>query len=164
MNNVWIVVCNAARARIYASHSPPAEWTLIESFDSPEGHETDSELVRDRAGQSSSQGASVHHNALAAKTPPKQVAAERFVRKVVDALDGGLQSNRFGHLVLVAPPRTLGMLRKELSVELTKHVMATVDKDFEHEDAHTLATKLHKEVTIPVDQQDVLRTSERHPH
>jgi protein required for attachment to host cells len=164
MNNVWILVCNAARARIFETDGAGAAWSMVEVFGNPAGREGDEELVRDRAGSKSPPGGSVHHNALASKTSPKEVAEDKFVRTVVDALAGRLASSPFEHLVLVAPPHVLGLLRDGLPAQLTKRLLATVVGDFEHLDAASLATKLHANVAIPLPQREVVHANENHRH
>jgi protein required for attachment to host cells len=66
--------------------------------------------------------------------------------------------------VLVAPPHTLGMLKAELTRELEKHLLATIDKDLTHFDAPTLAERLRETIRIPPDQREVIRTTHKHAH
>jgi protein required for attachment to host cells len=164
MNTVWIVVCNAVRARIFASIGPATEWEMIRAFDHPEGRETEGLLRRDSAGSRSPQGASVHHNSLSPRTAPKNVAAAAFVRTITDALDQGMRSSQFGHLVMVAPPHLLGLLRKALTPELRKHLLSTVAKDYEHTSTQELASLLHAEAAVPLGERDVVAAGERHGH
>jgi protein required for attachment to host cells len=164
MNTVWIVVCNAVRARIFASVGPAAEWQMIRSFDHPEGRDSDASLSRDNAGSRSPQGSSVHHDSLSPRTAPKNVAAASFARTITDALDQGMRSRQFEHLVMVAPPHLLGVLRKALTPELQKHLLSTVAKDFEHTNAHELASLLHAEAAVPLGEREVVKANERHGH
>jgi protein required for attachment to host cells len=162
MNTVWIVVCNAIRARIFASMDPSAEWQMISAFDHPEGRESDASLSRDNAGSRSPPGSSVHHNSLSPRTTPKNVGVASFARTIVDALDQGVRSRQFGHLVIVAPPHLLGILRKALTPELKKHLLSTVAKDFAHTSAHELASLLRTEAAVPLGARDVVDANERH--
>jgi len=164
MKKVWIVVCNAARCRIFESNGAGAEWMLVDTFQHPEGRSNTSELVTDSAGQGASLGGSVHHDAKAPKTSPKEVEVARFIHTVVGALDRGLRSNHFSHLVLVAAPHVLGMLKNELTTELSKHLMSTVDKDLENMGAIALAAKLRVETSIPLSERDVTRAPEKRAH
>jgi len=81
-------------------------------------------------------------------------------------LDKGLRSSRFDHLVLVAPPHCLGMLKNELTVELEKHLMATVDKDLTNIDAADLSNRLGDTARIPVAERlaSEAKASSRHAH
>ncbi len=75
-----------------------------------------------------------------------------------------MRSNRFAKWVLVAPPHVLGLLKNELSPELTKHLMTTVAKDYTHLGPEELVAHLHDAVRIPPDQRDVVREKTKHSH
>jgi len=75
-----------------------------------------------------------------------------------------MRSSRFSRWVLVAPPHLLGALKKSLTPELTKHLMATVDKDLSHVPSPELPETLRAVVRIPLDQRDVVRESSKHVH
>jgi protein required for attachment to host cells len=162
MDKVWIVVCSKSRARVFETHGPTAAWALVQTLEHPSGRLHDGALATDREGQSSPLGGSVHHNALAPKTAPKEVDAEHFVRAVGALLERALPSNGGAHLVLVAPPHILGMLRKELSGALTKQVLATVDKDLDHLGRDALAEALRASIPFPLVERDVRPTDETH--
>jgi protein required for attachment to host cells len=165
MNKVWILVANASRGRIYETQQgEDADWRLVEAFTHPSGRSHTDELVTDGAGRNASQGRSVHHNAMVPKTSPKEVEKEHFVHALVTALDHGLRTNLFDHLVLAAPAHVLGMLKKALTPQLAKHLLATSDKDFEHLDAKELSERLASKARIPIDQADVVRNPEGHAH
>ncbi len=53
---------------------------------------------------------------------------ERFAKTIAEALYKAAHANRYSKLVLVAPPATLGTLRKELHSEVTSRVTAEIDK------------------------------------
>jgi len=66
--------------------------------------------------------------------------------------------------VLVAPPHFVGLMKKELTSELTKHLMTTVDKDMTHFTVRELAERLQESVRIPAEQRDSLREPDKHGH
>jgi protein required for attachment to host cells len=115
-------------------------------------------------GHSSSEGGSVHHNALAPASSPKEVEKAHFVHTLATMLDQAMRSRRFHRWVLVAPAHFLGMLKKELTVELQKHLMASVDKDLSHLDPRDVAERLRDVVRIPPDQREALHPSGKHGH
>lgn len=63
-----------------------------------------------------------------------------------------MRAARFGKWILVAPPHFLGLLRKELTGELEKHLLATVDKDFKDFDVHALAERLRNVTQIAINE------------
>jgi len=165
MNVVWILVCDSARGRLFETRGNNPSWNLLEVFDHAESRSKSSELASDRMGQSTSQG-SVHHGALAPATSPKDVEKGHFIHALATMLDKGLRSSRFDRLVLVAPPHCLGMLKNELTVELEKHLMATVDKDLTNIDAADLSNRLGDTARIPVAERlaSEAKASSRHAH
>jgi len=55
---------------------------------------------------------------------------EKFLRKVADRLDAAVNAGQAKSLILVAPPRALGVLRQTYSHTLRAAVRAEIDKDF----------------------------------
>lgn len=53
---------------------------------------------------------------------------ERFARSIADALHKGSLDERFRDLVIVAPPATLGALRKALSPRVAERVISEIPK------------------------------------
>lgn len=53
---------------------------------------------------------------------------ERFAKTLAEALYKSAHAGKFSQLVLVAPPATLGTLRKELHSEVSSKVVAEFDK------------------------------------
>jgi protein required for attachment to host cells len=164
MNTVWVLVCDAARARFFELHGEHPTWHLVSEVSHDESRLKATDLVSDKAGRSSSEGGSVHHNALAPASSPKEVEKEHFAHSLGKTLDQALRSARFHRWVLVAPPHFVGVMEKELTAELKKHRLTTVDKEMCHLGPRELAEKLQHAVEIPLDQQDVIRPTSKHPH
>jgi protein required for attachment to host cells len=164
MNTVWVLVCDAARGRLFEIRGGDDAWHLLETFAHGESRSKASDLVSDHSGQSTSQGSSVHHNALAPASSPKEVERGHFAHELGTMLDQAMRSKRFHRLVLAAPPQFLGMLKKELTHELTGHLMATVDKDLSRFESHELVEHLRDAVRIPPDQREVVHETGKHPH
>jgi protein required for attachment to host cells len=131
MNTVWVLVCDAARGRL---------------FEVGEGD------------------GSVHHNALAPASSPKEVEQGHFSHTLANALDQAARAKRFRRWVLVAPPHFLGMLKKELTAEVSASLMTTVDKDLSRFELREIAEQLREAVRIPPDQRDVVREPRKHAH
>jgi len=58
-----------------------------------------------------------------------QLAEERFAGELADALYRHAHANRFEKLVIVAPPKVLGNLRKALHAEVIARVAAEIPKE-----------------------------------
>ena len=143
MNNVWVLVCDASRGRLFEIPEPAGDWNQIEVFD----HE-----------------GSTDHDGVARASDAKEVEKKHFAHTLASMLDQAQRSNRFRALVLVSPPHFLGMLKAELTAELTKHLIGTLDKDLTHESQAQLVERLAETVLLPVDQRTVLQQSHNHPH
>ena len=164
MNNIWVLVCDAAKARFFEIRSGDPTWHVLEVVSHEESRSKTSELTGSPSGSRSSQGGSVHHNALAPPTSPKDVEKAGFAHTLATKLDEAMRSARFRKWVLVAPPHFLGLMRKELTSALEKHLLTAVDKDLGHLALHDLSERLRDAVRMPLDEQESTRADKRHPH
>jgi protein required for attachment to host cells len=57
---------------------------------------------------------------------------QRSVHALVQSLERGMADNQFRHLVLVAPPRMLGVLRDSLPRGLADRLRSSLAKDWGH--------------------------------
>jgi protein required for attachment to host cells len=58
-----------------------------------------------------------------------QQAEERFLRRLAGHLDGAVNAGQAKSVVIVAPPRALGVLRQAYSHNLRAALRAEIDKD-----------------------------------
>ena len=63
---------------------------------------------------------------------PGEAEEHRFVHELVRVLERGVADTHFHHLVVVAPPKLLGMLRDGLTRELAQRLRASTHKDWGH--------------------------------
>lgn len=125
----WILVADAGSARIYCSDEALAAWTLVRRIDNERIHLDAAELVSDRRGATRSRPGG-ERSALDRHTDPHEVERVRFARAVAEVVDDGLLREQFERLVIVAPPRFLGTLRRALSPRVAGRVAASIDHDF----------------------------------
>jgi protein required for attachment to host cells len=57
---------------------------------------------------------------------------ERFAATIAARLNRAAEENRFEHIVIAAPPKILGELRREYSKKLQTRILAEIDKDLTH--------------------------------
>ena len=164
MSTMWILVCDSAKARFFEVRGDDAAWQLLAEVFHEGSRSKAAALEGERAGSRSSQGRSVHHNALAPASSPKDVEKQHFAHELAKTLDEAHRTSRFHHWVLVAPPHFVGLLERELTHGLDKSLLAKVDKDFNHLDAHELKEKLGETARLPLDQQGSVRPSDKHAH
>lgn len=161
MNAVWVLVCDASRARLFEAREDDPSWHIVESLSHDESRRKVSEIVSDREGNRSSEGGSAHHDALAPSTSPKETEKDRFARALVDHLDRALRAGRLRRWVLVSPPHFLGVVKDASTPELRKHLMRTVERDLTDVDARDLPERLRDAVRVPLAERAPVREPRR---
>ena len=85
-----------------------------------------------RAGRApvamASGGADVHRPAYS-ETDYHQQEEDKWVKEAAEDLRMRALRNDFDHLCIIAPPKALGVLRKELHKEVEKRVVCTINKE-----------------------------------
>ena len=128
----WVLVCDASRARVFAARRSAEDGfhlRLLREFENPAGRARVSDLVSDRPGRvrQSSTGATP---SMAAQHDAAEVESDRFAHDLGRHLEQGFDAHDFERVVLVAPPRFLGVLRQKLSDPVARAVRLSLDKDF----------------------------------
>jgi len=124
----WVVVCDGAKALIL-ENAGDAKFPNLKMRDvcKQKSHAT-RELGSDAPGRSHS---SVGHGRSAvAQTDWHDQAEQTFLAELVQRLDAAVASHQVKSLIVVAPPRALGVLRPLYSHALRVAVRTEVDKDF----------------------------------
>ena len=123
MPTTWILTGDAARARILQV-TGRNQLEEIERFDNPAGRMHDRDLETDahsRFRGTAGPGNDREEMGSAA------IEAGKFSKELGRYLDQARVSHRYDRLYLVAPPRFLGMMRKELGKEVEKLVRDDLD-------------------------------------
>ncbi|HEY0720166.1 MAG TPA: host attachment protein [Gammaproteobacteria bacterium] len=129
MQNSWVLVANGSQARIFNLDEPKKSITLIKEFTHPESRMKTDKLSSDRSGHfmsSGTQGSGSFNEAI----DPKSYEFERFAMELAKALDEGRAANKFGKVVLVASPHFLGLIKQNMSEQLSKAISHTIQKDY----------------------------------
>ena len=127
-NGEWVVVCDGAKALILENAGDlkfPNLKTLevFEQKDPPTR-----ELGTEKPGRSHS---SVGHGRSAyQQTDWHDQAETAFLTQLVQHLDAAVTAGKAKSLIVVAPPRALGVLRPAYTTALKNAVRAELDKDF----------------------------------
>jgi protein required for attachment to host cells len=119
-----VIVADASRARIFSSHTVLKQLEEIEGFAHPEGRLPNQKLTSDAAGKPTDRGSPYEP-----PTSAKQHETESFARMLAQHLKDLHNEQHYESLVLVAPPKFLGLLHGSLPKPLDKLVSRTVDKD-----------------------------------
>lgn len=141
MSGTWILVADSARARLFSVSAGATGLEEIGDFINAAartpGHDLEHAQparVHDRFGD--------NRHAIDARTPPRVKAAAQFAEVLKSALERGQAGLRFRHLVLIAPPRFLGVLNSTLGARLGETVRLRVSKNLTRRAANEIAEAL----------------------
>lgn len=149
-HNAFVVVADGRKMLLLRNEGDPEHLNL--QVERKEIHENpkDSDQKTDAAGRASStqsganapsvaQGGSMHARGGGAQFAPSrgsmeetdyhQLAEDRFAAEVADMLKRQTLSNSVEGLIVAAPPRTLGELRKHYHKAVQARLLAEIDKD-----------------------------------
>ena len=126
MTTTWIIAADSSRARILQVTDREKRLAEIEDLLNPEGRVDDRQLTTDaHARFHGSSGPASDRE----ETSAVEHATELFAKRLGDYLDKARTAHRYDRLHLIAPPRFLGQLRKELGKEVQKLVAEELPKD-----------------------------------
>lgn len=126
-HNCWVLVCDGAKALILRNEGDTKRLNLIPVDVASEHHPPTRDLGTDRQGRVyQSQGGA---RSTTQETDWHDQAEEAFLSQIAEKLDGLIRDSDVTDLVLVAPPRVLGILRKCFSPFARGTVTAEVAKD-----------------------------------
>ena len=124
----WVVVADGARALILENVGDRKfpDLRTKEVFRQPDAKSR--ELGTDRPGRAFS---SIDGSRSAMdETDWHKQEEDRFLTQLADHLDKAVQNGSTSSLILVAPPRALGVLRRQLSRRVQQALRAEVEKDY----------------------------------
>jgi protein required for attachment to host cells len=142
MATTWIVSCDSSRARVLQVTGRD-RLEEIEDLVNPAARMHDRELRTDshprynghggvgKAGSAPTGGPGNDREEMTAA----EVETEKFAKQIGRHLEKARMEHRYDRLFLLAPPRFLGMIRKELGKEVEKLVVDEIDKDLSWFDA-----------------------------
>jgi protein required for attachment to host cells len=124
--NIWVVVADAARARIFSVDEKTTDLTEMMDLSHPESMLYASEMASDEPGMSSVKG--MHSKfGMEEIVSPKEEEAIRFAKQLADALHHRVAD--YDRLYLMAAPHFLGLLRKDLDKAVQAKMADEINKD-----------------------------------
>jgi len=156
---VRVVVADQSEARFYDAEVLGAPLQLAGRLADPSARLHDRDLKSDRPGRvfdhapgaTGRRGAVAHHSTGGERRPRKH-EAQRFARRVAEALDHDRRQDRFDRLVLMAGPPFLGALRAALTESVRASLIAEVRRDLVHQSERVVLDHLPREVFQSVPQ------------
>jgi protein required for attachment to host cells len=142
MNNTWIVVADASRARFFAADKSTGALQEFEDFSNPQARLHEGDLVSDKSGRDSDRNGASHGFGSANRA--KQETANRFASELCAHLEAGRQRKAFGKLYVLGAPAFLGMMRKHQSAGVRELISDEIAKDLTTQPAERIRAQLPK--------------------
>ena len=141
MTTTWIIAADSSRARVLQVTDREKRLDEIEDLLNPEGRAHDRDLIADAHPRfHGTNGPGSDREEMSAT----EHATELFAKRVGDYLDKARTAHKYDRLHLVAPPKFLGQLRKELGKEVQKLVTEELPKDLSWLKVHDLQERVVK--------------------
>lgn len=144
MSNQWIVVSDAARARLF-SRDAEHKLTLVDTLKHSESEAHEGDLRTGGKGEIHDSGGSGQHQADP-QTTTSEKHADIFAKQVTERLKSGLNDDAFKELVIVADPSFLGRLRDHMDNPLRDTVRKTLDKNWAQHDTQQIEKQLDNQL------------------
>ena len=132
MEPTWILVADAARARLFTVERPRGPLQELADFVNPEERLREHDIEADDRGSVAGPGSRRH--AFGENKDPKAEHARRFADELAEHLKQARTRDEFRRLYLVADPRFLGELRATLDEQTQRLVVAAIDKEISARD------------------------------
>ncbi|MGH6935136.1 MAG: host attachment protein [Methylocella sp.] len=133
-HGAWVFVGDGQKALFLINEGdgkfPNLRRLAVEEHKDPPSREQGS----DAPGRAQSSVGEIH--SAVEETDWHELEKERFAASIADRINKAAQSGAFSQIVIVAPPKILGGLRREFTKETEAKIIAEIDKDLTH---HTIA-------------------------
>jgi protein required for attachment to host cells len=127
-NGAWVVVCDGAKALVLVNTGNRQTPNLItrEVYEQPDPMTR--EIGTDKPGRAvNSMG---NGRSAVEQTDFHEQEEQRFLARLAVRLDKAILGGETGSLIVVAPPRAIGVLRREFSKHVRQALRAEVEKDY----------------------------------
>jgi protein required for attachment to host cells len=149
MYNTWILVAHDAGARVFESRGRGEGLDLLETIDHPEGRKRNRDINSDSGGRAFRRNsADPRRAAMNRKESPHEVIVANFARMLCEKLRQARVDNQYGRLVLVAPPRLLGLLRSSLDRPTAQLIVGSLHKDLGSRSEAELVEHLREVIAV----------------
>ena len=136
----WVVVCDGAKALVLqnAGDAKFPNLKTVEVFEQKDPPTR--ELGADKPGRTNASVGTIRSSV--GQTDWHDQAEQQFLTKLAHHLDAAISAGKTKSLVVIAPPRALGMLRPAYSHALKGALRAELDKDFVKMPVHEIEKHL----------------------
>ncbi|MES1927034.1 host attachment protein [Salinisphaera sp. T31B1] len=132
MNKQWIVVADAAQARIF-TRTNDGKLTPENTLSHAQSRAHEGDLRTGGKGEVHDSGGSGRHQADP-QTTTSEKHADIFAKQIAQTLKSAFNDNAFDSLVIAADPSFLGLLRDQLDSPVADTVATSIDKNWAQHD------------------------------
>ncbi len=127
-NGAWVLIGDGRRALFFSNHGDAEILDLRVIETRVEENPPTREQGSDAPGRAFA-AAGAHARSAMGNVDWHELEEERFARAMADRINAAAESGELKEIVIVAPPRTLGEIRKDLSAKAQSKVAGELDKD-----------------------------------
>ncbi len=139
----WLITADSSRARIFEVLGRDQQLKEIADLVNPEGRANERELKSDANSRIYGHGDRSRSH-VSGEPSAVDHATEVFSRELGRYLEKARNDQQYERLYLMAPPRFLGMLRRNLSDEVRKAIVSSIDKDLSWLDSREVEKQLRE--------------------
>ncbi|MBN4016411.1 host attachment protein [Rhodospirillaceae bacterium AH-315-P19] len=138
----WVLVADGARARIFFQGDVGMDLIPVLAEKDDQSRRPTRDIGTDKPGRIQERIADGSRHAMAPRVDWHEFEKELFAKKMAEILNQAAQKETFDRLVLVAPSKTLGALRKALGKTAREKTTAEINKDLTQVPIHELPAHL----------------------
>lgn len=124
----WLLVADGKQAQAYHYEGPQSHPRADAAFAFAHDDLPSRDILSDKPGRMQP-SAGTGATAFAPRTDAHELAEARFLDHVVAQLAAAIGAGRCDRIILAAPPKALGHLRKVLPANVQKAIIREIDKD-----------------------------------
>jgi protein required for attachment to host cells len=125
----WVVIADSSRARIFETNTRRPHLLEIEDFVNSGGRSADIDLRTDERGRFYGKGERNQAHTADPQVSPVEHENEIFSRTLTRYLGNALQEHRYKQLYVIAAPKFLGLLRRNLDKAVQESVVEELPND-----------------------------------
>jgi protein required for attachment to host cells len=126
----WIILADTALYRIYNYERKTKQLSLVAEKYHPESRAKAGELTASRYGhyKTRNKGGGAYESPL----DPKEEEVNRFLKTLSEIIDAGRINNQYEKFILIAPPKTTGIIKAHFNKNTASLMLKNIQKDYMH--------------------------------
>lgn len=144
----WILIADGQQATVYSNDGPgkglKAEKDLHFARSGARSHD----MMTDKPGRMKAGAGSKGSAGMTPRDDPHETAERHFIEGIVEKLGHAATGKKFDRLLIAAPPRMLGWIRKALDAATRDRVIGEIPKDLTKLPVHELPEHLAEHLAL----------------